>query len=280
MRAMLEVPLVDLRAQYADISGEIDAAIRRVLDSSSFILGEEVATFEAAFAKHVQARGAVGVASGTAAIELVLRAAGIGAGDEVITSAHTFIATAEAVSNVGARPVFADIDPASYCIDPAHVESLVTPRTRAIMPVHLYGHPAALDDLAAIADRAGVLLIEDAAQAHGAEYDGRRVGGIGHAACFSFYPGKNLGAYGDAGGVTSNDERSSRACAGCATTDGRRSTSTTRSVKPPDGCHPGSGPIGQADPPREVDRAPACCRRAVRRQRCPAPTSSCPTSPR
>jgi dTDP-4-amino-4,6-dideoxygalactose transaminase len=205
MPASMNIPLVDLRAQYATIRDEIDAAIEGVLETAAFILGEEVQRFEAAFAEHVQAAGAVGVASGTAAIELVLKAMDIGAGHEVIVPAHTFIATAEAVSNVGARPVFADIDENVFALDPAHVESLINARTRAIMPVHIYGHPAPMSELAAIASQRGVWLIEDAAQAHGAEVDGRRCGSIGNAACFSFYPGKNLGAYGDAGAVTSND---------------------------------------------------------------------------
>jgi dTDP-4-amino-4,6-dideoxygalactose transaminase len=199
------VELVDLGAQYRSIRTEVDDAIQRVLDATSFILGDEVRAFEAAWADHVGAAGAVGVSSGTAAIELALRAFGIGPGDEVITTAHTFIATAEAVTNVGARPVFADIDPLTYGIDPDHVESLVTGRTKAILPVHLYGHPADLDALMAIAQRHDLVVIEDAAQAHGAEIGGRRIGSIGHAGCFSFYPGKNLGAYGDAGAVTSND---------------------------------------------------------------------------
>jgi len=202
----LQVPLVDLAAQYRSIHADVHYAIDRVLTNTSFILGEEVREFEQEFASHVQASGAVGVASGTAAIELSLRAVGVGPGDEVITTAHTFIATAEAVSNVGARPVFADIDPSTYNIDPNHVETLVTERTRAILPVHLYGHPADMTALTEIAERRGLWLIEDAAQAHGAEVDGRRCGSIGHLACFSFYPGKNLGAYGDAGAVTGNDQ--------------------------------------------------------------------------
>ena len=205
MRALMQVPLVDLRAQYAGVGNEVDAAIRRVVESGNFILGDEVRGFEAEFAQYVQARDAVGVASGTAAIELVLRALDIGPGDEVITSAHTFIATAEAISNVGARPVFADVDAGTYALEPNHVAALVTPRTRAILPVHLYGHPAPMGELSAIARQHGIFLVEDAAQAHGAEVDGRRCGSLGDAACFSFYPGKNLGAYGDAGAVTSND---------------------------------------------------------------------------
>ncbi len=201
----MRVELVDLAAQYQSIRGEIDGAIQRILDNTSFILGDEVRAFEAAWAQHVGAAGAVGVSSGTAALELSLRALDIGPGDEVITTAHTFIATAEAITNVGARPVFADIDPMTYNVDPSHVEDLITDRTRAIMPVHLYGQPADLDALMEIAVRRGLWVIEDAAQAHGAEVGGRRCGSIGHLACFSFYPGKNLGAYGDAGAVTGND---------------------------------------------------------------------------
>jgi len=201
----MQVPLVDLAAQYRSIQPEVDAAIQRVLDRTSFILGDEVTNFESAFAAYVQAGGAVGVSSGTAAIELSLRAIGLRPGDEVITTAHTFIATAEAISNAGGSPVFADIDPATFNLDPNQVESLVTERTRAILPVHLYGQPAEMPALMEIAQRRGLYLIEDAAQAVGAEIDGRRCGSIGHLACFSFYPGKNLGAYGDAGAVTGGD---------------------------------------------------------------------------
>lgn len=201
----MRVQLVDLGAQYRSIRPEIDAAIQRVLDTTSFILGDEVHRFETAWARHVGAGGAVGVSSGTAAIELALRALGVRPGDEVITAAHTFIATAEAITNAGARPVFADIDPATFAIDPDHVEDLITPRTRAVLPVHLYGHPADMGALMDIAARRDLWVIEDAAQAHGAAIGRRPVGSIGHLACFSFYPGKNLGAYGDAGAVTGND---------------------------------------------------------------------------
>ncbi|MCS6844628.1 MAG: DegT/DnrJ/EryC1/StrS family aminotransferase [Caldilineales bacterium] len=199
------IPLVDLKAQYAALKPEIDAAIARVIANASFILGPEVRAFEAAFAAYCQAEHAVGVSSGTAALELTLRALGIGPGDEVITTPFTFIATAEAISAVGATPVFADIDPATYNLDPAAVEAAVTPRTRAILPVHLYGQPADMDGLAAVARRHGLRLIEDAAQAHGAEHRGRRVGSLADAACFSFFPGKNLGCYGDGGAVVTND---------------------------------------------------------------------------
>ena len=200
-----DIPLVDLRAQYASIRSEIDEAIQRVLDSTSFILGREVSAFEDAFAADVGATGCVGVASGTTALELALRACDIGAGDEVITAAHTFIATAEAISHTGAKPVFVDIDPVTYTINPNRILEAITPRTRAIMPVHLYGQPADMGALLAIARDNELRVIEDAAQSHQAEFDGVRCGSLGDLACFSFYPGKNLGAYGDAGAVTGND---------------------------------------------------------------------------
>jgi dTDP-4-amino-4,6-dideoxygalactose transaminase len=206
-QTITQIPLVDLKAQYRAIRGEIDAAIQRVVSNTSFILGKEVDDFEKAFAAYSGVREAVGVASGTAALHLALVAHGIGPGDEVITTAHTFIATAEPISMTGAKPVFVDIDPRTYNLDPQRVEEAITPRTRAIIAVHLYGNPAPLDPLMEIAKRRGLWLIEDAAQAHGAEYRGRRVGSIGHLACFSFYPGKNLGAYGDAGAVTGNDSQ-------------------------------------------------------------------------
>jgi len=203
--APVQIPLVDLKAQYTSMRTEIDAAMQRVVNSTTFILGREVDAFEQAFARYVGARGAVGVGSGTAALHLALLACGVGPGDEVITSAHTFIAGAEAISHTGARPVFVDIDPRTYTIDPEQVAKAITPRTKAILPVHLYGQPAEMGPLLEIARRHEVWLIEDAAQAHGAEYLGQRCGSIGHLACFSFYPGKNLGAYGDAGAVTGND---------------------------------------------------------------------------
>lgn len=202
-----KIPMVDLKAQYKGIKNEVDQAIWRVINNTSFILGKEVSDFEESFAGYVNAKGSVGVASGTAALNLSLRACGIGPDDEVITSPHTFMATAEAISQISATPVFVDIDPNTYTIDPNKVEDAVTPRTKAILPVHLYGHSAAMDDLLEIANRHNLWLIEDAAQAHGAEYKEQRCGSIGHLACFSFYPGKNLGAYGDAGAVTSNDEK-------------------------------------------------------------------------
>jgi dTDP-4-amino-4,6-dideoxygalactose transaminase len=202
----MQIPLVDLKAQYRSIRLQVDAAMQRVLENTSFILGSEVDQFERAFAEYVGARGAVGVASGTAALHMALLACGIGPGDEVITTAHTFTATAEAILYTGARPVFVDIDRCTYNLDPNRVEDALTPNTRAIMPVHLYGQPAEMESLLDIANRHDLWLIEDAAQAHGASYHGQRCGSIGHLACFSFYPGKNLGAYGDAGAVTGNDE--------------------------------------------------------------------------
>jgi dTDP-4-amino-4,6-dideoxygalactose transaminase len=199
------IPLVDLKAQYASIKSEVNAALQRVLDSTAFILGREVDDFERAFASYCEARHAIGVASGTAALHLALLACGVGPGDEVITTPHTFIATAEAISNTGARPVFVDIDPATYNLEPRLVEAAISPRTKAILPVHLYGNPADMDALLEIAHRHNLRIVEDAAQAHGARYKGRRVGTFGAVGCFSFYPGKNLGAYGDGGAVVTND---------------------------------------------------------------------------
>ncbi|HEX8747483.1 MAG TPA: DegT/DnrJ/EryC1/StrS family aminotransferase [Pyrinomonadaceae bacterium] len=204
------IPFVDLQAQYRAIKEEVDAAVMRVLGNASFVLGREVAAFEESFAEYTGARHCVGVSNGTAAIQLALTACGIGAGDEVIVPANTFFATAEAVSTAGATPVFVDADPVSYTIDPRQVEAAITPATRAIIPVHLYGQAADLDAVLEIARRRNLLVIEDAAQAHGALYRGRRVGTFGHAAAFSFYPGKNLGAYGEGGAVVTNDEAVAR----------------------------------------------------------------------
>ena len=200
------IPLVDLKAQYLSIQSEIDAAMAGVLASTQFIMGPEVQAFEEGFAATCGVPACVGVGSGTAALELTLRALGVQAGDEVITVAHTFIATAEAITAVGARPVFVDIDPATYVMDPDAFEAAISPRTKAVVPVHLYGQPADMTRITAIARRHGVAVVEDAAQAHGATWDGVVVGGFGDAACFSFYPGKNLGAYGDAGAVTTHRE--------------------------------------------------------------------------
>ena len=203
----LAVPFVDLKAQYQSIKDEIDAAVARVIRNTSFILGPEVEAFEQAFAEYVGARFCLGLNSGTAALHLALLAGGIGAGDEVIVPANSFFATAEAVSLVGATPVFVDADPVSYTIDTSKIEKAITGRTRAIIPVHLYGQSADLDPIFEIARRRNLLVVEDAAQAHGAQYKGRRVGALGDVGCFSFYPGKNLGAYGEGGAVVTNDEK-------------------------------------------------------------------------
>ncbi len=201
----LHVPFVDLGAQYSAIKDEIREAINAVLQSAQFVGGEWVEKFESAFAECVGARYAVGVASGTAALELALKASGIGPGDDVVVPTNTFFATAEAVTNVGARPVFADVHPVTHHLDADSVEYAFTSKTRAVIPVHLYGRAMDLTEVEQFAQSRGIAIIEDAAQAHGAEHNGVKVGGSGHLTCFSFYPGKNLGAYGDAGAVTGND---------------------------------------------------------------------------
>jgi len=201
-----KIPLVDLKAQYASIKPEIDAAMTRIVENTSFIGGKEVSDFEAAFATFQQTKRCVGVASGTAAIFLALQAVGVGAGDEVITTPHTFIASAEPIAMLGANIVLVDIDPVTYNIDPAQIEAAITTRTKAILPVHLYGQLAPMDAIMAIARKHNLKVVEDAAQAHGAELNGKRAGAWGDAACFSFYPGKNLGCYGDGGAVCTNDE--------------------------------------------------------------------------
>ena len=195
------IPLVDLGAQHSAIRSEILEAFERVLGSSRFIMGPEVAAFEEDLALALGARHAVGVASGTAALQLILVALGIGAGDAVITTPHTFVATAEAILHTGARPVFVDIDERTYNLDPALIEKHITDRTRAIMPVHLYGLPADMNKIMQIAEQHSLAVVEDAAQAHGATCDGSFVGSIGDAGAFSFYPGKNVGALGDAGAI-------------------------------------------------------------------------------
>jgi len=200
------IQLVDLKAQYDTIRDEITEAIQSVIESSAFVGGNAVREFEKEFAAYCDVKACVGVGNGTDAIYLVLRALGVGAGDEVITVAHTFIATSEAISMTGARPVFIDIKEDTMLMDPDLLEAAITPHTKAIIPVHLYGQPCEMDSIIEIAERHGLKVIEDAAQAHGARWRGRRVGSIGDAACFSFYPGKNLGAFGDAGAVVSNDE--------------------------------------------------------------------------
>jgi dTDP-4-amino-4,6-dideoxygalactose transaminase len=197
--------MVDLKAQYQRIRADVDAAMARVIDTTAFIKGEDCGRFETEFAKWCGAAQAVGVANGTDALVLALRAYGVGPGDEVVTVANTFIATGEAILLNGARPVFVDVDPVTFTLDPGKLEAALTPRTKVIIPVHLYGHPCDMDPILEIAGRRGIPVLEDAAQAHGATVGERRAGTLGHAACFSFYPGKNLGAYGDAGAVVTND---------------------------------------------------------------------------
>lgn len=204
------IPLLDLHSQYLSMKREVDEAMGRVIEKSDFILGRDLELFESEFATYCGAKSCIGVDSGLSALELVLRAWGIGAGDEVITAANTFIATALAISNTGATPVLVDVDPHTFNIDPEAVRSAITPRTRAIVPVHLYGSPAEMDTINEIAAQYDVAVLEDACQAHGARYKGRRAGSLGHAAAFSFYPGKNLGAYGDGGAIVTSDEALAR----------------------------------------------------------------------
>lgn len=207
---MNKIPLVDLNLQYGEIKEEIDRALRRVLERTDFILGEDVRRFEEEFALFVEADHAVGVASGTDALKLILKALQIGPGDEIIMPCNTFAATAYATSEVGAKPVLVDIDEKTYNLRIDHVADRITAGTKAIMPVHLYGRPVDMDDLLAVTKLQGVPVVEDACQAHGAVNRGKKVGSIGAAAAFSFYPGKNLGAYGDGGMVTTNKESIAR----------------------------------------------------------------------
>jgi dTDP-4-amino-4,6-dideoxygalactose transaminase len=200
------VNFVDLKKQYHSIKEEIDSAVLGVLESTQFVLGKEVAAFEEEFADYCQVDHGVAVNSGTSALHMAFLAAGIGAGDEVITVANTFIATIAAIRYTGATPVLVEMDPVSYTMDPAKIEAAITERTKAICPVHLFGQMADMDAIMAVAEKHNLLVIEDAAQAHGAEYKGRRAGSIGHIGCFSFYPGKNLGAYGEGGMVTTRNQ--------------------------------------------------------------------------
>ena len=208
----MKIPLCDLKAQYQSIQGEIDDAIKSVIARTNFIQGEDVRLLEKEFAAYSGASFGVAASSGTDALHLALLALGVGPGDEVITTPMTFTATAEPVCYCGARPVLVDIDPDTFNIDPRRIEAAITPRTKVIMPVHLYGRPADMDPILEVAKRHGLAVLEDAAQAHGAEYRGRRAGSMGIAGCFSFYPGKNLGAYGDAGMIVTSDERLASWC--------------------------------------------------------------------
>jgi dTDP-4-amino-4,6-dideoxygalactose transaminase len=200
------VPFIDLKAQYHSLKPELDAAVIAVMESTQYILGDQVAAFEAAFAAYCGTLHAIAVNSGTSALHLALLAADIGPGDEVITTPYTFVATAAAILYVGATPVLVDIDPNTLCLDPGRLEEAVTRRTKAIIPVHIYGQPCDMTEMRQIAERHDLLLIEDAAQAHGAEYRGRRAGALGDIAAFSFYPSKNLGANGEGGIVTTDRE--------------------------------------------------------------------------
>ncbi|MDW8403888.1 DegT/DnrJ/EryC1/StrS family aminotransferase [Chloroflexus sp.] len=201
------IPLLDLKAQYAALRDEIRAAIDRVLESQHFILGPEVEALEAEVADYAHCRYGIGVSSGTDALLVSLMAIEVQPGDEVITTPYTFFATAGSIARLGGRPVFVDIDPQTYNLDPTQIEAAITPRTKAIIPVHLFGQMADMDPVMAIAARHGLYVIEDAAQAIGAEYKGRRAGSVGHLGCFSFFPSKNLGGYGDGGMVVTNDAR-------------------------------------------------------------------------
>src|SRR6202049_841984 len=204
------ISFLDLSAEYKELKSEIDAAVVRVLESGQFVLGSEVAAFEDEFAQYSDVRYAVGVNSGTSALHLALLAAGVGPGDEVLTTPFTFYASAATIGWVGATPVYVDIDPSTFNIDVRQMKAAVTERTRAILPVHLYGQPADMDPILHIAHHHNLVVIEDAGQAHGAEYKGRRVGGIGDLGCFSFYPTKNLGAAGEGGMVTTNNPEYAR----------------------------------------------------------------------
>lgn len=198
------------KAQYLAHRDEIDEAIRSVLDKGRYVLGDEVHSFESEFASYIGVREGIGVGSGTEALHLALKSCGIGSGDEVITVAHTAVATIAAIELTGATPVFVDIDHHSFCMDPNRLEEAITPRTRAVIPVHIYGQTAPIEQIADIAARHGLRVIEDCAQAHGACHDGRKAGSFGHMACFSFYPTKNLGAIGDGGMVVTNDPELAR----------------------------------------------------------------------
>ena len=205
--AVTQVPMNDLQIQYGQIKSEIDAALAEVIANCSFILGPQVAAFEKVYAEYCGAEHCIGVSNGTDALKLALAAADVGPGDEVITTPHTFGATVEAILQIGAKAVLADIEPDGFTLDPEQVKRKITGRTKAIVPVHIYGQMADMDPLLELAQAHGLKVIEDAAQAQGAKYRGKRAGAIGDVGCFSFYPGKNLGAYGDAGGLTTSDEK-------------------------------------------------------------------------
>lgn len=206
----MKIPFVDLKAQYQSIKSEIDSAIANVIAETAFISGKYAKAFEEEFAAYIGVKHCISCANGTDSIEILLKAMGIGQGDEVIVPANSWISTSEAVTTVGATPIFVDILPDYYTIDPSKIEEKITPRTKAIIPVHLYGLPAEMDDIMAIARKYGLKVLEDCAQSHGATYKGKMTGTFGDCASFSFYPGKNLGAYGDAGAMVTNDDEIAR----------------------------------------------------------------------
>lgn len=208
----MSIPFVDLKAQYQALQSEIDTAINAVISECAFIKGPYVEAFESEFANYINAKHCISCANGTDAIEIVLQALGVGPGDEVIVPANSFIATSESVTTAGAKPVFVDCEPNFRNIDPEKLEEKITSKTKAIIAVHLYGMPADLSRIMKIAQRHNCYVIEDAAQAHGARYNGQRIGTIGHAATFSFFPGKNLGAYGDGGAITCQEDQLARKC--------------------------------------------------------------------
>lgn len=201
-----KIPLVDLKAQYRSLKTEIDIAISQCVDDSNFIRGKSVGSFEASFSEYLGAKFCIGCGNGTDALEIILKSLKIGAGDEVIVPALTWIATAEAVNNVGAEPVFVDINPANFTIDHTKIKDKITKKTKAIIPVHLYGSPADMSEILTLAEEGGLFVIEDCAQAHGSEYKGQKIGTFGIASAFSFFPSKNLGAFGDAGAIVTNSK--------------------------------------------------------------------------
>ena len=252
------IPFVDLKAQYQSIKEEVNGAIQGVLDSCQFTLGSEVVAFEKEFAAYSGSVHGMGVNTGTSALHLALLAAGVGRGDEVITVPFTFVATVSAVDYTGAKAVFVDIDPVTFTMDPKQVEAAITPRTKAIIPVHLYGQSADMDPILAIARKHGLVVIEDAAQAHGAEYKGRRCGSMGDMGCFSFYPGKNLGAAGEGGMVvTANPEfaRTIRMLRDWGAE--KKYHHVAQRLQLPHGRHSRRDPAREAAPLGEVDRGAA-----------------------
>jgi dTDP-4-amino-4,6-dideoxygalactose transaminase len=202
----MHIPFVDLKSQYQSLKPEFDEAILKVVSETAFISGKYAKAFEESFAEYLGVNHCIGVANGTDALEIGLKAIGVGAGDEVLVPANTFFATSEAVGNIGAKAVFVDIEPNFYNLDPAKIEEKITPRTRAVIPVHLYGLPAEMDEIMRLARKHNLKVLEDCAQAHGAAYKGKTVGGFGDVATFSFYPSKNLGAFGDAGAIVTNSQ--------------------------------------------------------------------------